>query len=322
MTRGAFVSEVPVRCEVVPAGDGTWALERRLDPAFVNVRAAREAFLAEVEAARRQEGRAGGLAVVLEATAAEKPLLVREYRTEGTLRDLLASGRPLSVPIALGVVSGLADALDTLHRLEIVHGDPSPENVLLRAEGGIVLSDARSSRRAFGIGAGSANASDTTAGDRAVILPLARKLLLLGGESPADPLRREALAILDGAWDGERKIAALQKLSGSAPVVLAPVEPGEYSEPSFRVPVTISVSAVPDPRARYAVAKLCAPAAGLTPARAARVLEAGALSFESAFPSPARSLSSVLRAAGARVSILAPWRAPASPPAASPTVED
>lgn len=311
MRRDQFVSEVPVCCEIHPAGDGPWALERRLDPAFALLKPAREAFQAEVEAARKQLGRPAGLAVVHEATVGEEPRLVREYRPEGTLRDLLVTARSLSVEDALGIVSGLADALDSLHRLDIVHGDPAPENVLLRAEGGIALSDARSSRRAIGRGSEGARGADTPAGDRAVLLPLARRLLRLGGDSPACPLRQEALSVLDGAWEEERKISALQKLAGSVPVRLAPFERrGDLAIP-FPLPVTISVWAVTEPRTRYAVAKLCAPAAGLTPARAARALEAGSLSFESIFPSPARPLVSVLQAAGARVSIFAPGRAPA-----------
>lgn len=311
MRRDQFVSEVPVCGEIVPAGDGTWVLERRLDPAFLHLKAAREAFQAEVEAARRQLGRPAGLAVVHEATVGEEPRLVREYRPEGTLRDLLVTGLEVSVEGALGIVSGLADALDALHMLEIVHGDPAPENVLLRAEGGIVLSDARSSRREFGRGPEGARRADTPGGDRAVLLPLARRLMRLGGESTAGPLRREALSVLDGPWEEERKISALQKLAGPVPVLLAPFERRVDLAIPFPLPVSISVRAIAEPRTRYAVAKICAPAAGLTPARTARVLEAGALAFESVFPSPARSLSSVLQAAGARVSILAPGRATA-----------
>lgn len=312
MRRDQFVSEVPVRCEIVPAGDGTWALERRLNPAFLHVRAARAAFLAEVEAARLQLGRPTGLAVVHEATVGEEPRLVREYRPEGTLRDLLVTGLAVSVEGALGIVSGLADALDSLHKLEIVHGDPSPENVLLRAEGGIVLSDARSSRRELGRGPEGARRADTPGGDRAVLLPLARRLIRLGSESTAGPLRRDALSVLDGPWEEERKISALQKLAGPIPFSSHLSSGGWTRRYRFPFPVSISISAIAQPRTRYAVAKLCAPAAGLTPARAARVLpESGALAFESVFPSPARSLSSVLQAAGARVAILAPGQKPA-----------
>jgi hypothetical protein len=118
--------------------------------------------------------------------------------------------------------------------------------------------------------------------------------------------------VLDGPWEEERKISALQKLACPGPVLLAPFERRVELASPFPLTVSISIWAIAQPRTRYAVAKLCAPAAGLTPARAARVLEAGALAFESVFPSPARSLSSVLQAAGARVSILTPGRAQAS----------
>ena len=108
MSRTPFVSEVPVRCELLRTENGGWVLERRLDPGFARLPAAREAFLEEIAAAAAQKGGASGLAVVLEASGGSEPRLAREYRPEGTLRDLLRAGPPPE-ETAIGIVSAIAD---------------------------------------------------------------------------------------------------------------------------------------------------------------------------------------------------------------------
>ncbi len=58
--------------------------------------------------------------------------LVLEYLEGGSLRDLLASHKQLDVKFSLEVVRRLAETLDQLHRLNQVHLDIKPENILFR----------------------------------------------------------------------------------------------------------------------------------------------------------------------------------------------
>lgn len=312
MSAGRFVSEAPVACEVVAVEGGGWALERRLDPAFGASPRAREAFLSEVEAAATTRGSSGSLARVLVADGGPEPRLVREYRPEGTLRDLLAAGAPVPAPFVLSVVAGLAEALDALHRAGVVHGDPAPENVLLRNEGGVALADPRSSRRALVLSRAERTFEDEARADRAVLLSIARRLLGLGGGEPS-PLATEVAAILDVAWEPERKVAALLRHAPSPPVPGPQVGPGARGEIPFPIPVTVVVAPVRDPRARHAVARVCAAATGATPGSAAQALESAGLAVPSTFPVPSRSLVEALRGAGASVSVRSAQKS--SPPA-------
>lgn len=315
MTREPFVSDVPVRCDVFRTEEGGWALERRLDSGFARLPAAREAFLEEVAAAAAQQGGGGRLALVLAASDGSEPCLTREYRPEGTLRDLLRAGAPLE-EAAIRLCSAIAEGIDALHRLGLVHGDPSPENVLLRAEGGIAVADACSSRRSFAIAHRGARSAAAQQGDWEVLLALARRLISSAGARGSRELRREALSILDGPWEAKRKVDALQRLSAPESVLLSVPPVAQFREIPFPLPVSISVIAPPDPRVRFVAAKICAAASGLMPGRVSRLLEAGGFSFPSVHPSPALAIVAELNAAGARASIWTPGQGPA--PAANP----
>jgi serine/threonine-protein kinase len=63
------------------------------------------------------------------------PFLVMELVSGGTLAQRIAADGPLDPPTVVGLVEGLASALDALHRAGIVHRDVKPQNVLLAASG-------------------------------------------------------------------------------------------------------------------------------------------------------------------------------------------
>lgn len=67
--------------------------------------------------------------------------LVMEYVDGGSLRDLLDEQSPLSLQRALYIALDLADALTRAHRLNILHRDIKPGNVLLAADGTPRLTD-------------------------------------------------------------------------------------------------------------------------------------------------------------------------------------
>jgi serine/threonine-protein kinase len=69
------------------------------------------------------------------------PYLVMEYATEGSLRDRHPSGTPLPFSIISTYVTQLASALQYAHDRHVIHRDIKPQNILLRADGTLLLSD-------------------------------------------------------------------------------------------------------------------------------------------------------------------------------------
>lgn len=62
-------------------------------------------------------------------------------RAATSLSAVVSSGGPLSPAEAVGVAAPIADALAEAHAVGLVHGDVSPANVLLRADGHPLLAD-------------------------------------------------------------------------------------------------------------------------------------------------------------------------------------
>ena len=69
------------------------------------------------------------------------PYLVMEYAAGGTLRQRYSKGTKLPFKTLDSYVSQLASALQYAHDRRVIHRDVKPENVLLRADGTLVLSD-------------------------------------------------------------------------------------------------------------------------------------------------------------------------------------
>src|SRR3954471_21565893 len=61
------------------------------------------------------------------------------YAEGFTLRERLDQSRQLSIPETLRLASDLLDALDHAHRQGIIHRDVKPANVVLSAQGAILL---------------------------------------------------------------------------------------------------------------------------------------------------------------------------------------
>lgn len=64
---------------------------------------------------------------------------VMSYVEGATLRERLDTSRQLSVPETLRIASDLLDALDHAHRQGIIHRDVKPANVVLSAQGAVLL---------------------------------------------------------------------------------------------------------------------------------------------------------------------------------------
>jgi eukaryotic-like serine/threonine-protein kinase len=69
------------------------------------------------------------------------PYLVMEYAPGGTLRDRHPRGTQLPPPILLSYTEQLASALQYAHDQRLIHRDVKPENMLLREDGTLLLSD-------------------------------------------------------------------------------------------------------------------------------------------------------------------------------------
>ena len=90
------------------------------------------------------------------------PWIVME-RVEGqTLRQIMASGRRLTIERALDITSGILAALDYSHRHGIVHRDIKPANVMVTPAGDVKVMD-------FGIARALADASATVTHTSAVL---------------------------------------------------------------------------------------------------------------------------------------------------------
>jgi serine/threonine-protein kinase PpkA len=74
--------------------------------------------------------------------------IAMEYFTGGSLKDVIAQG--LSPRQALSLLAQAAAALAEIHRLGIVHRDVKPANMMLRADGTMVLADFGIAKRSEG----------------------------------------------------------------------------------------------------------------------------------------------------------------------------
>jgi serine/threonine protein kinase len=71
----------------------------------------------------------------------ETPYLVMEYAPDGSLRQHLPAGTPLSPAAILPYLMQVAEALQYAHDQRLVHRDIKPENLLLGRRGEVLLTD-------------------------------------------------------------------------------------------------------------------------------------------------------------------------------------
>ena len=82
------------------------------------------------------------LVTIFDAQAADgQCFVVMDYVSGGSLRARLDRERPPPLVSAIRIVCQVADALQALHEEDIVHGDVTPDNILLDDTGGARLSD-------------------------------------------------------------------------------------------------------------------------------------------------------------------------------------
>lgn len=69
------------------------------------------------------------------------PYLVMEYASNGTLRERHPAGTQVPLPTVVSYVNQVASALQYAHDLYLIHRDVKPENMLVGANGEILLTD-------------------------------------------------------------------------------------------------------------------------------------------------------------------------------------
>jgi eukaryotic-like serine/threonine-protein kinase len=129
-------------------------------PELAEERGFRSRFASEIAAARNVSGIY--TAAVVDADAeAELPWMATVYVPGPSLTDAVEENGPLPVKSVLALAAGLAEALQAIHRADLVHRDLKPSNVLLATDGprvidfGISLALERSMMTATGMVMGS-----------------------------------------------------------------------------------------------------------------------------------------------------------------------
>lgn len=69
------------------------------------------------------------------------PYLVMEYAAAGTLRDRYPKGVPVPLPLIVNYAQQVGSALQYAHAQRLIHRDVKPQNMLLRSDGTVLLSD-------------------------------------------------------------------------------------------------------------------------------------------------------------------------------------
>jgi serine/threonine protein kinase len=100
----------------------------------------RRRFAREIRAAGGAASR--HLVEILDADEVQgRPYIAMSYVPGPSLEERLAGVGALHFPDVARIASELGDALDTLHRVEIVHRDVKPSNVLFGDDGSALLTD-------------------------------------------------------------------------------------------------------------------------------------------------------------------------------------
>ncbi|HET9169582.1 MAG TPA: serine/threonine-protein kinase [Actinospica sp.] len=109
-----------------------------IGPGLANQAGYRERFAREARAAMSVSGLYTA-SVVDADTAGERPYLATEYVPAPSLAEAVAKTGPVPNPTVFALAGGLAEALVAIHRAGLVHRDVKPHNILLAADGPVVI---------------------------------------------------------------------------------------------------------------------------------------------------------------------------------------
>lgn len=109
-----------------------------IGPGLANQPGYRERFAREARAAMSVSGLYTA-SVVDADTAGERPYIATEYVPAPSLAESVAKTGPLPTETVFALAGGLAEALVAIHRAGLVHRDVKPHNILLAADGPVVI---------------------------------------------------------------------------------------------------------------------------------------------------------------------------------------
>jgi hypothetical protein len=112
-----------------------------LSERFAQDHAVRRRFTREALAAARLSGEPNTVTIFDVGEWNERPFIVMEHLSGGTLDDRIAREGPQPVDRALRWLEQAAEALDNAHRHGVVHRDVKPGNLLLDREGNVHVAD-------------------------------------------------------------------------------------------------------------------------------------------------------------------------------------
>ncbi|WP_307873638.1 serine/threonine-protein kinase [Frankia sp. AgB1.9] len=107
-------------------------------PEFADHADFRRRFAAEVAIARRVQG-AYTVPVVDANPDAARPWVATAYIPAPNLSAAVRQAGPLPVRAVLGLLAGVAEALESIHQAGVIHRDLKPGNVMVAAEGPLVI---------------------------------------------------------------------------------------------------------------------------------------------------------------------------------------
>jgi eukaryotic-like serine/threonine-protein kinase len=114
---------------------------KMLSSRFAEDQAVRRRFTREALAAARLSGEPHTVTIFDVGEWGERPFIVMEYLSGGTLDDRIGRDGPQPVDQALRWLGQAAEALDNAHRHGVVHRDVKPGNLLLDHEGNVHVAD-------------------------------------------------------------------------------------------------------------------------------------------------------------------------------------
>jgi serine/threonine protein kinase len=290
-----FPSDAPLAGEVTVGPGGFPRLKRRLDEPWRGDLRARQLLLAEIEANSRVPLASLPLVPLLSAGDAPEPWLQREYFDRGTLAHRIRAAAWPTGGELLTIASWLLSAADALESLGLTHGDPSPSNVFITAEGAVRLGDLASSRAAFAAGGVARKPALDGRTDRGRmlrwLLPLARRC------DESDPLVRTLVGALAGGATEEMQVLRLRRLveereAEAAPVSAAPARPSlAPAAPPKPLLVAVVTGPAPDDKGTYLAAKHLAALTGRPVPDLRAEIRAGTALFEALYPGAATELA-------------------------------
>jgi serine/threonine protein kinase len=98
----------------------------------------RRRFAAEVAIARHVQG-AYTVPVIDGDTEATQPWVATSYVPAPNLSAVIRRNGPLPARALLGLVAGVAEALESIHRAGVIHRDLKPSNVIMATDGPLII---------------------------------------------------------------------------------------------------------------------------------------------------------------------------------------